>query len=155
KRPLQDLADFPIEALAETHDLVVIDHPSVGACAASRCFLPLDEALSAESLAILAEQSAGRSHWSYQYQGHQWALAIDAASECRFANIPTSEGGVPRGAILGGTGLAISSKCQDPQIAVDYALYVSSAECQRTLYFESGGQPANILAWRDPAVNRV
>src|SRR5215831_7169435 len=61
KRPLQDLADFPIEALAETHDLVVIDHPSVGACAASRCFLPLDEALSAESLAILAEQSAGRS----------------------------------------------------------------------------------------------
>ena len=30
KRSLQDFADFPIETLAETYDLVMIDHPSVG-----------------------------------------------------------------------------------------------------------------------------
>ena len=286
KRSLQDLADFPIEALAETHDLVVIDHPSVGACAASRCFLPLEELLPAESLAALAEQSVGKSHLSYHYNGHQWALAIDAASHvsayrpdllenrgipvpktwaevlalaqelrrsgqtalaiplipvdslmcfytlcassgedpfskvergvvspetglrafdllckilplshpeslgwnpvnvldrmsstdevaycpwlfgysnysrkadsafrCHFTNIPTFNGGIPQGAILGGTGLAISSRCRYPQVAADYALYVASAECQRSIYFESGGQPGNSAAWRDPAVN--
>ena len=31
RRSLQDLADFPIETLAENYDFVVIDHPSVGA----------------------------------------------------------------------------------------------------------------------------
>jgi multiple sugar transport system substrate-binding protein len=72
RRSLQDLADFPIEALAESHDLVVIDHPSVGACAGSRCFLPLDELLPVKSLTTLAEESAGRSHESYHYDGHQW-----------------------------------------------------------------------------------
>jgi len=286
KRSLQDLADFPIEALAETHDLVVIDHPSVGACALSSSFLPLDELLPAESLTTLAEQSAGRSHRSYHYDGHQWALAIDAAShvsayrrdlfkdlglvvpatwaevmslarelrrssksalaiplipvdslmcfytlcassgedpfsrdercvvsqetglrvldmltsilplchpesltwnpinvldrmsstdevaycpwlfsysnysreayssfQCHFANIPTLKGGIPKGAILGGTGLAISSRCRYPQVAADYARYVSSSDCQRSVYFQSGGQPGNIEAWRDATVN--
>ena len=77
---MQDFADFPIEVLAETHDLVVVDHPSVGSSAASGCLLPLEELLPVESLATLAKQSIGKSHLSYNYNGHQWALAIDAAS---------------------------------------------------------------------------
>ena len=288
RRSLQDLADFPIEALAESHDLVVIDHPSVGAAAHNQCFLALDELLPAESLATLAEQSVGKSHLSYHYNGHQWAVAIDAAShvsayrpdllsdlsipvpktwtdvlalaqelsrsgktalaiplipvdslmcfytlcassgedpfskdewrvvsqetglqalgmlsqilslahpeslawnpinvldrmsstdevaycpwlfgysnysrpghstfQCHFANIPTTDGGTPRGAILGGTGLAISTRCRHPQLAADYALYVSSAACQRSIYFESGGQPGSFEAWQDPVVNQA
>jgi multiple sugar transport system substrate-binding protein len=289
RRSLQDLADFPTEALAESHDLVVIDHPSVGAAAHNQCFLALDELLPATSLATLAEQSVGKSHLSYQHNGHQWAVAIDAAShvsayradllnelcipvpktwadvlalarelsrsgklalavplipvdslmcfytlcassgedpfsreerkvvsqeiglqaldmlrqilplahreslgwnpikvldrmsstnevayspwlfgysnysrpgysafKCQFANIPTLDGGgVPRGAILGGTGLAVSSRCRHPRIAADYALYLSSADCQRSIYFESGGQPGSLGAWLDPAVNQA
>src|SRR5262249_34685355 len=73
--------------------------------------------------------------------------------ECRFTHIPTVAGGLPKGAILGGTGLAISSKCQNPQAAADYARYVAHSDCQRGLYFESGGQPGNITAWLDPSVN--
>src|SRR5690348_16884486 len=80
KRPLQDLADFPIETLAQTRDMVIIDHPSVGGCASTQCMLPLNELLPGEALSTLAKQTVGRSHISYNYSGHQWALAIDAAS---------------------------------------------------------------------------
>jgi multiple sugar transport system substrate-binding protein len=288
KRSLQDFADFPIETLAETYDLVMIDHPSVGTCELQRCFIPLDELLAARTLETLAGQSVGHSHRSYNYNGHHLALAIDAAShvsayrpdllqrhdltvprsweqvvnlaqhlhrageaamavplipvdclmcfytlcasagedpfslddqrvvsretglrvldlmrqvlpllhpeslnwnpiqvldrmsstdeliycpwlfgysnyartgyasfQCQFTNIPTLNGGLSKGAILGGAGLAVTSKCKNPSVAADYASFVASAECQRTIYFESGGQPGNIEAWRDPAVNRV
>src|ERR1700730_15677391 len=65
KRSLQDLADFPVEALAQTYDLLIIDHPSVGASGYSGCIVPLDELLPKEALSILAKQTVGRSRLSY------------------------------------------------------------------------------------------
>ena len=38
-------------------------------------------------------------------------------------------------------------------VAVDYALWVAGAGCQRGLYARSGGQPGNAVAWDDPTVN--
>ena len=55
---------------------------------------------------------------------------------------------------LGGTGLAVSARCAHPAVALDYAACVAGADWQRTLYFESGGQPAHRSAWLDPEVNR-
>jgi multiple sugar transport system substrate-binding protein len=55
---------------------------------------------------------------------------------------------------LGGAGLAISSRCADRSEALRYAEYVASAECQRTLYFDAGGQPGHRKAWLDDEVNR-
>lgn len=78
-RSLQDFADFPIQKLAETYDLLVIDHPFVGFAADEGCLLPLDEAIDAAVLADQAANSVGPSHQSYHYGGHQWALATDAA----------------------------------------------------------------------------
>ncbi len=80
KRSLQEFADFPIERLAERFDLVVIDHPFVGRAATDPILLPLDEHLPADFLADQAARSVGRSHASYLFGGHQWALAIDAAT---------------------------------------------------------------------------
>ncbi len=80
KRTLQEFADFPIEKLTETYDLLVIDHPWVGRAAATGCVLPLNEILPEGYLAGLAENSAGGAHQSYTYAGKQWALAIDAAA---------------------------------------------------------------------------
>lgn len=80
KRSLQAFADAPVEELAQRFDLLVIDHPHIGAMAASGAFLPLDEHLSADFLQDQAENSVGLSHPSYQYDGHLWALAIDAAT---------------------------------------------------------------------------
>ncbi|MBS1660447.1 MAG: extracellular solute-binding protein [Bacteroidetes bacterium] len=80
KRTLQQFADYPIEKLTETYDLLIIDHPWVGTAASLGCVLPLEEHLPAVYLKEQAESSIGYSHHSYEYGGHQWALAIDAAT---------------------------------------------------------------------------
>lgn len=80
KRSLQAFADFPIEKLAEEYDLLIVDHPWVGCAAATRCVIPLEQHLSADFLGDQAVHSVGLSHPSYNYGGHQWALAVDAAT---------------------------------------------------------------------------
>ena len=80
KRSLQEFADFPIEKLTEQYDLLIIDHPWVGCAAATECVLPLEKYLSKEYLEDQLQNSVGYSHLSYNYNDHQWALAIDAAT---------------------------------------------------------------------------
>jgi len=80
KRTLQEFADFPIEKLAESFDLLVIDHPWVGYASALSTVHPLDLLIDGEVLNRLAENSVGASYFSYQYEGHLWALPIDAAT---------------------------------------------------------------------------
>lgn len=277
KRPLSDLSEASLDELADFHDLVVVDHPSVGLAARTGCLQPLDAVIPGEFLELQHEQSAGPSHRSYEYAGHQWALALDAGAQVsafrpdllerppddwdsvtglalrdgprvaislvspdvfasfltlcanggeppflrddeivsretalhalgllqrlaglvnhasfthdapgllemmstadeiayapllfgysnysrpgfrprhvRFADIPSSGEG-PTGSLLGGAGIAISSKCQDIRAAAEYSMWVCQPEVQRGLYFESGGQPGNRVAWLDESVNR-
>ena len=80
KRSLQQFADAPLADLAARFDLMVIDHPSIGEAAHHSLLLPLDEYLPAEYLAEQAMNSVGGSHGSYHYEGHQYALATDAAT---------------------------------------------------------------------------
>ena len=79
-RSLQAFADEPIEQLAKHYDLLIIDHPFAGRASRGDVLLPMDELLPAAFLEDQAHHSLGRSHESYQYGGHQWALAIDAAT---------------------------------------------------------------------------
>jgi multiple sugar transport system substrate-binding protein len=279
-RSLAAFGEQSIEQLAGNYDLLVIDHPFVGTAARSRCLLPLEEHLPAGFLAEQLQDSVGPSYRSYTYDGHQWALAVDAAGHvsayrpellesdranvprtwrevlelanrssvaiplnpagaidsfltlcanmgeepgrrpdhlvsrstankalellralvphisgesfvldpprvldrmsttndisycpllfgysnysrpgqipylCHFTNIPgVEQSSGARGALLGGTGLAISTSCQAVAAASSYLQWVTSPECQRTLYFESGGQPGNRVAWTDASVN--
>jgi multiple sugar transport system substrate-binding protein len=80
KRSLQQFADAPLSDLATRFDLMVIDHPSIAEAAHHNLLLPLDEFLSAPFLADQAANSVGQSHASYSYDGHHYALAIDAAT---------------------------------------------------------------------------
>jgi multiple sugar transport system substrate-binding protein len=80
KRTLQEFADFPIEKLTEQYDLLIIDHPWVGCAAATECVLPLEQFLPQKYLVDQQQHAVGASHESYSYGGHQWALAIDAAT---------------------------------------------------------------------------
>jgi multiple sugar transport system substrate-binding protein len=80
KRTLQEFADFPLEKLTGQYDLLIIDHPWVGCAAATQCVLPLEQHLPADYLQDQLVNSVGQSHISYQYEDHQWALAIDAAT---------------------------------------------------------------------------
>lgn len=283
-RSLSEFGEKPAEHLAEQYDLVVLDHPYIGELARSRAFLALDEFLPATFLAELAAETIGPSHASYQMDGHQWALAIDAAAQVTgyradllaseglplpqtwqqvfdiarvrrgfvslplfpldaflafcsicanatgsesdppfthadivvshdtgefaldllrrlrevsvenapsenpiavwermsttdttaycplafgysnyarngyrphrltFGLIPSAEHG-PIGATLGGAGLAISARCADRDTALSYAAWIASADCQRTLYVDSDGQPGNKRAWCDEHAN--
>lgn len=276
KRDLQAFADRPLEAMAAAYDLMIIDHPHAGVAARSDLLLPFDGAGADDALSLLASQSCGVSHASYEYGGRQWALAIDAAApvsayrpdlldevpatwadvialseqkrvmwplmpinalmsffnllanidepfgangngvspasgravleemlavarnlpaECfgmdpiaayewlscrsshayvpylygysnysrdgfrpylvRVADAPALGREGPLGSTIGGTGIAVSSQCAYPEIAREYALWIASADCQRDVYFRSGGQPANAVAWEDDACNRT
>lgn len=62
--------------------------------------------------------------------------------------------GAPLRSVLGGAGLAISAQCKNTAMALEYAEYVAASCCQRTLYFDSGGQPGHRAAWLHPEVNR-
>ena len=81
KRSLKDFGDAPVDVLAEDYDLLIIDHPHVGLAAETGCLLALDTTITPDVLKTLAQQSAGPSHASYFYAGHQWAFAIDAAMQ--------------------------------------------------------------------------
>lgn len=280
KRSLQEFADFPIEKLTEQYDLLIIDHPWVGCANATRCVLPLEDYLSQEYLEDQFQNSVGGSHESYNYGGHQWALAIDAATpaasyradlfEANNTKVPETwdevialakEGKVIVPAIpidilmnfymfciavgktpfssedevidretglkaletmkqlygvaskemfsynpiavaevlsstnkywycpfaygysnysrkgyaknlltytdlvsingnklcstIGGTGLSVSAFSKNKEVAVQFAEWVVSGECQSTFYMEHGGQPGHLSAWQDEHANRL
>jgi multiple sugar transport system substrate-binding protein len=80
-RSLQAFADHPIDQLVDEYDLLVVDHPHIPLAAEQGLFAALDGEGHDAELAVLATQSVGRSHESYQHLGHQWGLATDAAAQ--------------------------------------------------------------------------
>jgi multiple sugar transport system substrate-binding protein len=80
-RSLADFELYPLEQLADRYDLIMIDHPHLGAATAHKLLTPLDELLPAVFLEEQAANSTGFSHQSYCWEGRQWALAVDAAAQ--------------------------------------------------------------------------
>lgn len=278
-RSLGQFGDQSLLELAESFDLLVIDHPHTGIAWETRCLHPLDEILPAELLVELRNQATGPSFSSYQYKEKQWAIPVDAAVQCAsyradlmetfaiprdwnevfdlaeglkkinrhvgmalcstdclcsFMSItaqlgsPVTDGNErfvdrvvglesleimrkmrdcfhrdslhwnpvqlydhmsstdeiayaplafcysnysrpgfsknklsyakpPGGvsAILGGAGMAVSSKTKHLRQAAHYAAWLGSAKIQKTVYLISEGQPANIVAWRSEKANRL
>jgi multiple sugar transport system substrate-binding protein len=70
-----------------------------------------------------------------------------------FTNVPRDGLGLPRGAVLGGVGLAVSARSSHPREAFAYARFVADPLTQRTTYFQAGGQPGHRSAWTDRDVN--
>lgn len=276
KRSLQDFESFPVRELAAAFDLIVIDHPHVGQITRENCLAPLDVAGRDAERAAIAAGSVGESYRSYTWQGRQWALPIDAATQvlayradligepprrwsevvalaragkvalplkpphslmvfftfcanlgrpCHlkgdklvdgdvghevlamlqeiaglldrrnfswdpidaseamaradstlalmplgygyanyavdgfrerrlaFADIAVAGTTGPVGAVLGGTGIAVSAFSGNQAAAMDYAYWIASGEVQRGLYAEAGGQPGHARAWADDKVN--
>jgi multiple sugar transport system substrate-binding protein len=80
-RSLQAFADHAVEELARAFDLIVLDHPAIGAAVALGALRPLDEHLGGAFLDEQAAASVGQSYDSYSWNGHRWALPIDAAAQ--------------------------------------------------------------------------
>lgn len=81
KRSLQDFESFPVEELARSYDLIVIDHPHVGQITGEGCLAPLDVPGREAEREALAAGSVGQSYPSYAWAGRQWAFPIDAATQ--------------------------------------------------------------------------
>ena len=81
KRPLQAFADRPIEQMTGQYDLIVIDYPHVGEVSANGLLDNFDKSEYTDQLSKLFQESVGQSHKSYFVDNHQWALAIDAATQ--------------------------------------------------------------------------
>ena len=80
----QSLADFeakPIADLAQRYDLMVIDHPGLGAAIAAQAIAPLDRLIPAALLAGWQAGAVGPTWASYRLAGQQWAVPIDAATQ--------------------------------------------------------------------------
>jgi multiple sugar transport system substrate-binding protein len=69
-----------------------------------------------------------------------------------YVDIPEGVRGV-RGSCLGGAGIAVSARTPSPEAAVEHAFWLAAAETQRGVYFDSGGQPGNAVAWDDDRLN--
>lgn len=80
-RPLKAFEDQPLEELASTYDLVLMDYPFVGTAAASGLISPVNDWVDEAWLRDQADNSVGPSYASYSWLGQQWALAIDAATQ--------------------------------------------------------------------------
>jgi len=80
-RPLKDFEDQPLDELAGAYDLILIDYPFVGFAATSGLIVPVEDWTGADYLADQAAHSVGPSYPSYTWNGRQWALAIDAATQ--------------------------------------------------------------------------
>lgn len=76
KRPLAGFEFTSVDALAESYDLIVLDHPFSGEIAASGSLCPVDEIV-----AGIDERFVGCAVESYRMDGHVWAVPIDAATQ--------------------------------------------------------------------------
>lgn len=79
-RPLQDFESQPLRELAQTYDLIIIDHPHLGEAVRENLLVDLSSVGRDEKIKQAAEQTVGHSHTSYNLSGGQWALAVDAAT---------------------------------------------------------------------------
>ena len=115
-RSLAGFGDQPLEEVASEYDLLTIDHPFCGAAEVAGILRPLDELLSPGQLATLRGDSIGQSHDSYAFNGHQWAVAVDAACQVSAMRTDLLERGAP-GHV--GRGACSSSRtCSTSRLAV-------------------------------------
>lgn len=80
KRSLQAFADASMADLANSYDLIVMDHPHTALAATDGLLLPYEDWLPEDFLADQAAHSVGGSHESYRFENKQWTLATDAAT---------------------------------------------------------------------------
>ena len=135
-------ASIGVEALAKLRELVSLCSPKIlewNPIATYEAMTSCDEI----AYCPFAFGYSNYARWGYARR------ALEFGDLCRI------QGNDRPPTTLGGTGLAISVACRHREVALEYAAYVASSHCQRTIYFQSGGQPGHRSAWRDEETNRI
>jgi multiple sugar transport system substrate-binding protein len=119
------------------------------ACLLKRLAEPMPKEIMDWNPIFIAELMTQQDMYSY------CPFAYSYGNYCRpsFVSKPLKYGNLvklhekPLKSILGGTGIAISRRCKDIEVAVDFSLYCASAEIQSNLYTYAGGQAVRKEAW--------
>ena len=82
--------------------------------------------------------------FAYSYGNYCRTSFVD--KPLRYGNL-IQLNGRPLKSILGGTGISISSRCKEIELALDFSLYCASAKVQSNIYTYAGGQPVRQEAW--------
>ncbi len=69
-----------------------------------------------------------------------------------FHDAPSAQTGIP-GSILGGTGIAISRRCEPDAALREHLLWLMREATQTGFIPLHDGQPSNLASWADPQVN--
>jgi multiple sugar transport system substrate-binding protein len=94
-RSLYDFGVAPVRQLAADYDLLVIDHPHVGDVATADCLVAIDTVASDGEVGQLAADSVGGSFAAYLWDGHVWAVPVDAAAQVSVYHPGRLPGGPP------------------------------------------------------------
>jgi multiple sugar transport system substrate-binding protein len=98
-----------------------------------------------------AERLATSDDWSYApllFGYTNYSRAGFRPHRLAYVDMPAGPGGIA-GSCLGGAGIAVSAMTHYPEAAIEHAFWLASAEVQRGIYYEAGGQPAHAAAWHD------
>ncbi|MEV8569552.1 extracellular solute-binding protein [Streptomyces sp. NPDC051322] len=77
---------------------------------------------------------------------------VTYADRLAFTDAPAARPGGRPGSTLGGTGLAVSSRCTTTPELLDHVRWLMSPSAQREFLPEHNGQPSARAAWTDPAI---
>ena len=72
-----------------------------------------------------------------------------------FGEAPRAAAGGRRGSTIGGTGIAVTTRCEPTPALLEHLRWLLSPEAQRGFIPQHAGQPSARSAWRDPEVNRA
>lgn len=105
---------------------------------------------------VLNEMTFGESviYSPYLFGYVNYAMEGKYPNIINFYDAPLWEG-KKTSTILGGVGVAISTKSNHIAEAAKYVEYVTSPEVQRGSYFQSGGQPSTTEAWESKQNNET
>jgi multiple sugar transport system substrate-binding protein len=71
-----------------------------------------------------------------------------------YDDLPSFDGKAT-GSQLGGAGIAVSSASENIDQAAQASIFLASPHVQATTYGLSGGQPGNLVAWKNETLNRT
>lgn len=103
----------------------------------------------------VAEMLAARDDYLYaplSYGYVNYSQAGFRPHRLRHIDIPRGAAG-RAGSQLGGAGVAVSASASDVDAARAFAIWLASADVQRGVYYDHGGQPGYAPAWEDDRLN--
>jgi multiple sugar transport system substrate-binding protein len=85
RQPLSGFESEPLEGLAQRYDLLIVDHPGLGAAVEAGAVLPIEDVFAVLDLTRWRARSIHPTWESYRLHGLGWALPLDAAAQaCLF-----------------------------------------------------------------------